>query len=96
MARPKTTQVITPAEGALTVFTDGSSLSKPRRGGIGIRFVFCDSQGEETVWDDVEEGFAGATNNQMELMAVITAMKEIQGRRFPAEILEIRSTSPTT
>jgi ribonuclease HI len=79
---------ISPAEGALTAFTDGASLPKPRRGGIGIRFVYSDSDGNETAWDSQEPGFAGATNNQMELMAVIIAMKEMQGRRFRTDLLE--------
>ena len=87
MAKSKTTRFISPAEDALTVFTDGSSLHGPRRGGIGIRFIYTDSQGSEQVLDSEELGYASATNNQMELMAVITAMKEIQGRRFPEEML---------
>jgi ribonuclease HI len=88
MAKSKTTRFISPVEGALTVFTDGSSLHHPRRGGIGIRFIYADSQGKERVLDSQELGYTSATNNQMELMAVITAMKEIQGRRFPTEMLE--------
>jgi ribonuclease HI len=82
------TRYIVPAEGALTVFTDGASLPGPRRGGIGVRFVRSNDVGDETVWDLEELGFAGATNNQMELLAVITAIKAIQNRRVPAELLE--------
>lgn len=89
MARsPKTKRVISPAEGALTVFTDGSSLPVPRRGGVGIRFVYCDPVGNETAWDMSELGFPGATNNQMELLAVTIALREIQSRRFPVDVLE--------
>jgi ribonuclease HI len=88
VARTRTHRFISPAEGALTVFTDGSSFSGPRRGGIGIRFVYCDRRGNEEVFDAVENGFAGATNNQMELMAVVTAMRQIQGRHFPPELRE--------
>jgi ribonuclease HI len=82
------TRFISPAEGALTVFTDGASLPKPRRGGVGIRFVYADRLGNETAWDSLEPGVAGGTNSQMELLAVITAMKEIQGRRFRTHLLE--------
>jgi ribonuclease HI len=88
MARAKSTRFISPEEGALTVFTDGSSLSGPRRGGIGIRFIYNDTLGNETARDSFEAGFVGATNNQMELMAVVTAMKDIQSRRFPPEMLD--------
>lgn len=84
----RNTTYIVPAEGALTVFTDGACLPTPRRGGIGIRFVHSDDLGNETIWDLEEPGYAGATSNQMELQAVITAMKAIEDRRVPAELLE--------
>lgn len=61
-------------DNALNVFTDGSSLSHPRRGGIGIRFVTTDSSGNEVVEDHCPPGYVGATNNQMELMACIKAL----------------------
>lgn len=85
---PRQAQYIFPAEGALTVFTDGASLPRPRRGGIGIRFVYSDKFGNEEAWNLEEAGFSGATSNQMELFAVITALKEIQGRRFRSDLLE--------
>src|SRR3954454_4920143 len=75
------TPYVFPAEGALTAFTDGASLPAPRRGGIGIHFVHSDSVGQETGFDLAEPGYAGATNNQMELQAVITALKAILSGR---------------
>jgi len=67
---------ITMIENALNIYTDGSSLSHPRLGGIGIRFVTYDSRGEE-VSEDVEvPGYKNATNNQMELYACVAALKE--------------------
>jgi ribonuclease HI len=78
---------IVPAEGALTVFTDGASFQRPRRGGIGIRFVYSDRVGNEEAWNLDEPGFRGATNNQMELLAVVTALKAVQGRRFSTDLL---------
>lgn len=84
----RNTPYIIPAEGALTVFTDGACLASPRRGGVGIRFVHSDQLGSETVWDLQEAGYVSATNNQMELQAVITAMKAIQDGRVPADLLE--------
>jgi ribonuclease HI len=78
---------IVPSDGALAVFADGSSLPAPRRGGIGLHFVYCDALGNETAWDVRQMGVLGATNNQMELAAVIAAMKEIQSRRFDTELL---------
>ena len=41
---------IEPADGVLTVFTDGSSLPG-RRGGVGIKLVYVDPAGVPTEWD---------------------------------------------
>jgi ribonuclease HI len=62
-------------DNALNIFTDGSSLPHPRRGGIGIRFVTTDAAGEEVIEDHCLPGYKGATNNQMELMACIKALQ---------------------
>lgn len=58
-------------ENALNIFTDGSSLSNPRKGGVGVRFITIDDNGNEKVYDYTPLGYKGATNNQMELKAVI-------------------------
>ena len=39
------------------------------------------------MWESLQPGVVGATNNEMELRAVITAMKEIQSRRFRTDLL---------
>jgi ribonuclease HI len=56
-------------EDAINVFPDGSSLSRPRLGGIGIRIVTIDAAGNEVIEDDFVPGYKGATNQQMELLA---------------------------
>jgi len=61
---------------ALNIYTDGSSYSKPRRGGIGIRFVFPESMNKEELDFDLD-GYKGATNNQMELKACIEALRKV-------------------
>ena len=68
------------AENALHIYTDGSSLPSPRRGGIGIRFLLIDSQGGEEITDSRHVGYEGATNNQMELQACIEALEEARDR----------------
>jgi ribonuclease HI len=78
---------IVPDERALTVFTDGACLPGPRRGGVGIRLVHCDAVGHETVYDFDEPGYSSATNNQMELQALITALRAINERRVPPHLL---------
>ena len=63
-------------EDTLNIYTDGSSLQKPRRGGMGIRFIWIDDSGNEIEKDGIPTGFKGATNNQMEIQACIIALKE--------------------
>ncbi|MDO9287297.1 MAG: ribonuclease H [Thermodesulfovibrionales bacterium] len=65
-------------EDALNIYTDGSSLSGPRRGGIGIRFITINDKGNEEIRDIELPGYKGATNNQMELYACKQALKEAQ------------------
>lgn len=79
---------IIPDEKALTVFTDGSSLPAPRRGGVGVHFVHTDSLGNETGFDLDEVGYVGGTNNKMELQAVITALRTINSGRLPPAMLD--------
>jgi len=62
-------------ENTLNIYTDGSSYSKPRTGGIGIRYIYVDSNYEEKRIDLELPGYPGATNNQMELTACIQALK---------------------
>ena len=64
-----------PEEGALNIYTDGSMLPGPRRGGTGIIFVLLNSGGEEETYEPPTSGFMGATNNQMELQACVEALR---------------------
>ena len=63
-------------ENVLYIYTDGSSLRSPRRGGLGIRFIYVDAGGEEQVHDIQSPGYKGATNNEMELKACVMAIEE--------------------
>jgi ribonuclease HI len=63
-------------DNTLEIYTDGSSFQSPRVGGIGIRFVWIDSTGDDQVQDVQFAGYKNATNNQMELQACIMALKE--------------------
>lgn len=67
-------------DGALNIYTDGSSYSSPRKGGVGIVFVLVDAAGEEVVEEMDLPGYVGATNNQMELKAPILALREAKRR----------------
>jgi len=63
-------------EHSLNIYTDGSSYSGPRTGGIGIRFITINELGNEVIQDVELPGYKGATNNQMELHACVVALQE--------------------
>lgn len=74
----------------LNIYIDGSSLSSPRRGGVGILFITEGPDGHwlETPYD--VPGFAGATNNQMELEAAIEALQALARARVPFDAASYR------
>lgn len=73
-------------ERAVNVFTDGSSLPSPRRGGTGICIVTVDEAGHEVIDHIQPLGYQGATNQQMELMACIQALRELRGKYSPVDL----------
>ncbi len=75
-----------PDENALNIYTDGSMLPGPRRGGAGLLFIAVDGQGNEEQREEILPGFAGATQNQMELEAVIQGLKMATGRHPPFDL----------
>jgi ribonuclease HI len=76
-------------EGALNIYTDGSSYSSPRTGGVGIVFVRNDDAGNEVVEESGLPGYKGATNNQMELQAPILALREVKERGLATGVRRI-------
>ena len=71
-------------DNALIIYTDGSMFSRPRRqGGIGMRFVWASEDGEEQTDDFSPFGYANADVPQMELKAVIEALKLLLRRDPP-------------
>jgi ribonuclease HI len=79
----------------LYIYTDGSSLPKPRRGGIGIRYIYLDELEKENRIDLECDGYKSATNNQMELMAVIEGLRRIKDQNIPSMYgsIEVRTDS---
>lgn len=75
---------------ALNIYADGSCLPRPRRGGMGVRFVVTGEDGEEQTEDFCLPGRKGATNNQMELEACIRALDIGLGRRSPFDLRRYR------
>lgn len=72
-----------PEEDALNIYTDGSMLPGPRRGGTGVIFILINDDGEEEEDAPYLPGYTGATNNQMEIRAPLEALKLALGRHPP-------------
>ncbi len=76
---------------SINVYTDGSQKTKPRRGGFGVVYVTDDGGEEWDVDNFVRTGYAGATNQQMELWAVIEALRELKrGQSLPFDVNKFR------
>jgi ribonuclease HI len=85
-----------PDEDALNIYTDGSMLAAPRRGGAGLLFIVVDTDGNEQQQEEVLPGFASATQNQMELEAVIQGLKAATGRHPPFDTSSYRKITVKT
>lgn len=82
-------------EGTLTIFVDGSMRSSPRRGGIGIRFVWIEADGSESPpWDHALPATEGATNQQMELEAPYQALRLAISARAPFDLSDFDKIDP--
>jgi ribonuclease HI len=64
-----------PVEDALNIYTDGSSLPTPRRGGLAVLLLLINDKGEEEEYDPPLLGYSAATNQQMELQACLEGLK---------------------
>jgi ribonuclease HI len=71
---------------ALTIYTDGSCFPSPRAGGLGYLFVWTDENGEEQTHPACPPGWQQATNNQMELQAVVEALEYATSGRAPFDL----------
>jgi ribonuclease HI len=70
-------------DNALIIYTDGSCKPNPRRGGYAFVLVTEDEFGEERLIEYNPPGSLGATNNEMELMAAIEALKLVTSQHSP-------------
>jgi ribonuclease HI len=64
----------------LHIYTDGASRGNPGNGGYGILLLWGDKKKE------ISGGFRLTTNNRMELMAVIVALKSLTKKDIPLTI----------
>jgi len=70
-------------DNALIIYTDGSCKPKPRRGGYAYVLLGESEKGEERLHKYSAPGSLGATNNEMELMAAIEALRLATSRHCP-------------
>ena len=62
-------------EETVVIYTDGSKIQDPNRGGIGIVLVWTNHDGHEETYEDAPPGHHGVTPPQMELKAAIEGLK---------------------
>ncbi len=77
-------------EDALTIYVDGSQRATPRRGGIGIHFVWVNEAGNEESYDEQLPSTKNANNQQMELEAPSAALEIVHRGRLPVEIARFK------
>ncbi len=64
-------------ERVINIYTDGSSRPTPRRGGVGIRYIYVNPEGEERTIDLPLPGYLGATSQEMEIQACVLALRHV-------------------
>ncbi len=64
----------------VTIYTDGGSINNPGPGGFGVVQVYGEHQKE------ISGGFRLTTNNRMELMGCIVALRELEHKDKPINL----------
>lgn len=64
------------------IYTDGASRGNPGPGGYGVVLLYTDKD-EKVIRKEMKEAFLSTTNNRMELMGAIVALKEL---KMPCEV----------
>ena len=72
----------------IIIYTDGSSLGNPGPGGWGSVLLFSDKKVVELGGREKE-----STNNRMEMMASIMALKEVEKRKIEAKVIKVHTDS---
>ncbi len=79
--KPDHTESTMPKEGVVTIYSDGGCSGNPGPGGYGVVQIYCDQKKE------ISGGFRLTTNNRMELMGVIVALRNLEYRNMPVTII---------
>ncbi len=62
------------------IYTDGSSLGNPGRGGWAAVLIYKGKRAE------LSDGYRLTTNNRMEMMAVVNALSAIKNPKYPIKL----------
>ncbi len=68
----------------IVIFTDGGALGNPGKGGYGAVLQFM--RDNSILRKEISGGFRETTNNRMELLAIIEAIKSTKSSSFPISI----------
>ncbi len=67
-------------ENSIIIYTDGAALGNPGPGGYGAVMMYKSHRKE------LSAGFRNTTNNRMELLAVIMALRQITNKEIPVNV----------
>jgi ribonuclease HI len=74
------TDETSPKDGKVTIYTDGGARYNPGPGGYGVIEIYQDSCKE------ISGGYRHTTNNRMELMGCIVALRQLEHRDLPVTL----------
>jgi ribonuclease HI len=66
--------------GKVVIFTDGACTGNPGPGGYGVVILFRDAHTAEITRREISAGFRRTTNNRMEILACIMALRSLPQR----------------
>jgi ribonuclease HI len=64
----------------INIYTDGAATGNPGPGGYGVLLMY------DNIRKELSAGYKLTTNNRMELLAVITALKAIKNKQIPVTL----------
>ena len=64
----------------IVIYTDGGCINNPGPGGYGAVLIYGENE------KDIKGGFSHTTNNRMELMAAIEALRALKKKDIPIEL----------
>ena len=87
-AKPRNESAAAPDgfEDGIVIYTDGGSINNPGPGGYGIVLTYGEKCGKKLAGtqEEISGGFRLTTNNRMELMACIVALRKLKNLDVPA------------